>query len=126
MPFYQTRRHSRTLDVAQRRRTSTHSDVSRALTPSARRRCALQIEQLFALVARWLEAAVLVEAEDRLDDGIRFVDDAHQVDVVLADHPFGGHRVRQPVEQSLPERAPDEDDRDAPALARLHEREALG
>src|SRR4029079_16743888 len=71
----------------------------------------LQIEQLLALVARWLEAAVLVEVEDRLDDFIRFVDDANQVAVVLANHALRGDRVCQPVEQSLPERASDEDDR---------------
>src|SRR5690554_5949724 len=84
-----------------------------------------QVEHQLVFLGQHLEAARLVVLEDRGDDLVGVVDDLHQVEVLGVDHALVDEAVAEPVEQALPERAVDEDHRDAAALARLDQRQHL-
>src|SRR5215468_6063964 len=80
---------------------------------------------ILALRGRGHERAILVVAEDRLDDLLGFVVHLDEVHVAGIDHALGDEPLAEPVEQAAPERLPHQDDRHFARLARLHERERL-
>src|SRR5215831_8362259 len=87
---------------------------------------ALEIEHLVSLFSSRLEAARFVVIENRLDDRFRLLDDTYQVKVGRIDHAFADESLPHPIDESAPEFAAYQDDWNSAALARLHQRKALG
>src|SRR5574340_691094 len=79
----------------------------------------------FALGGRRDEAAFFIVTEDGIDHVFRFVDHAHQVDILVGNHALAHQRGLQPVGKAFPEWRADEDDRYGRDFPRLHQGKRL-
>lgn len=85
----------------------------------------LQIQHQLVLFREGEEAAGFVVFEDGVHHRLGFVDDLDQIQVLPVDHAFADQAVADPVEQALPERPMDQDDRNPAALSGLDEGHGL-
>src|SRR3990167_3144473 len=85
----------------------------------------LEVEQHLALGGRGLEAALLVEREDRVHHLLRLVMYLHEVHVGGVDHVLPDQALAEPGDEPAPIRLVHQDDRHLARLAGLHQCERL-
>src|SRR5260370_32573770 len=107
-------------------RTSGHVYSNRNRFCDAGISVSSQVQHLVALGACRLKTATFIIVENCFDDCLGLFDDPHQVEVARGNHAFTDQLVLHPGDQSLPEFAPDQNDRYLAALSGLDQRQALG